>query len=70
MGRSRGKNTRNFLNLEKRNASNKIISQLQLTDNMITEDPKVILKEERKFYENLYSEPGRICAIQNFQKSI
>ena len=51
------KNSKYFLNLEKRNATEKLISQLQLSDGTITCDPKCILNEQRLFYEKLYSQP-------------
>ena len=44
------KNTRNFLNLEKRRGEKKSINKLKLTDGTETEDQEVILKEEGKFY--------------------
>ena len=43
-----------FCNLEKRNYINKTISKLQCNNNMIT-DPKCILKEQKNFYQNLYT---------------
>ncbi len=50
------KNTKYFLNLEKRNAVDKHICQLELDDGTLTSDPKHILEEEKAFYQNLYSE--------------
>ncbi len=49
------KNSNFFLNLEKRNYVNKLITQLQVNDTLIT-DQKDILTEERNFYKTLYSE--------------
>lgn len=46
--------TKYFLNIEKRNASNKCIQGLILENNVFTTDPKVILQEEKIFFENLY----------------
>ena len=43
-----------FLRLEKQRYVNKLITKLQAGDKVITE-PKAILNEEKKFYENLYS---------------
>lgn len=51
------RNTSYFLRLEKRNYSNKVISQLQINDEIITE-PQNILKAEKEFYQNLYTESG------------
>ena len=48
------KNTRYFLNLEKRRGEKKNINKLKLNDGTETEDQKVILKEEEKFYRSLY----------------
>ena len=49
------KSTKYFLNLEKRNYNNKIIGQLRLANNLVTEDKEQILKEEACFYKKLYS---------------
>ena len=49
------KNTKYFLNLERKNASAKHVYQLQMEDGNLTTDPKTILSEQRSFYENLYS---------------
>ena len=48
------KNTRYFLNLEKRRGEQKNINKLKLNDGTKTEDQEVILKEEEKFYRSLY----------------
>ena len=48
------KNTRYFLNLEKRRGEKKSINKLKLNDGTETEDQEVILKEEEKFYRSLY----------------
>ena len=48
------KNTSFFLRLEKSNYANKVISKLNVRDNIITA-PHEILEEEKNFYENLYS---------------
>ncbi len=40
--------------MEKRNAIDKHISQLQLSDGSTSSDPKIILNEQRYFYTNLY----------------
>ena len=48
------KNTRYFLNLEKRRGEKKNINKLKLNDRTETEGQEVILKEEEKFYRSLY----------------
>ena len=48
------KNRRYFLNLEKRRGEKKNINKLKLNNGTETEDQKVILKEEEKFYRSLY----------------
>ena len=48
------KNTRYFLNLEKRRGEKKNINKLKLNDGTETEDQEVILKEEENFYRSLY----------------
>ncbi len=50
------KNTKYFLNLEKKNAIDKLITQLELSDGTLISDPKAILEEEKRFYVNLYSD--------------
>ena len=52
------KNTKYFLNLEKKNATDKHICQLQTAEGKIITDPKEILIEQTSFYERLYSEPA------------
>ena len=49
------KNTRYFLNLEKKNYLNKVITTLNIDGKIIT-DPQKISKEQTKFYQNLYTE--------------
>ena len=44
------KNSKYFINLEKRQSSNKTIMRLQLQDGTITEKPQKILTEQRNFY--------------------
>ena len=61
------KNTKYFLNLEKRNAVDKHICQLQLTDGTLTSDPACILNEQKKFYQNLYS--GDLSTSEDFSQS-
>jgi len=49
------KNSKFFLNLEKSNYQNKLISQLEINNNL-TNDQKTISNELNTFYKNLYSE--------------
>lgn len=51
------KNTKFFLNLEKRNAMDKHICKLETQDGKVITEPKDILKEQRCYYETLYSLP-------------
>ena len=44
------KNTRYFLNLEKRKAEKKRIVELYLEDGTVTENQDTILKEEENFF--------------------
>ena len=48
-------NTKYFLNLEKKNFINKVITQLEINNTIISE-PKDILNEQNNYYKNLYSE--------------
>ena len=47
------KNSKYFLNLEKRNFKNGVISQLKLGDNEFATSDKEILSECETFYKNL-----------------
>ena len=49
------KNTKYFLNMEKRNYNSRIINKLRLKDNKVTFDLDQILNEEKTFYEKLYT---------------
>jgi len=49
------KNSKYFLNLEKRNFLRKKISKLKLSNGEETDDAKTILEEEKTFYKSLYS---------------
>ena len=49
------RNTKYFLNLEKRNYNNKYIRKLLIDNNIEITNPKDIILEERKFYETLYT---------------
>ncbi len=50
------KNTKYFLNLEKKNAVDKHVYRLEMPDGTISSDHKLILAEQKRFYENLYSD--------------
>ena len=47
----RGENTRDVLNIAKRNSNLKSISQLASNDNAITDDSETILNEMKMYYE-------------------
>ena len=49
------KNTKYFLNLEKKNYLNKLISSLEI-DGKITSNSNAITQEQTRFYESLYTE--------------
>jgi exonuclease III len=53
------KNTKYFLNLEKRNYINKNISKLELESGEKSSNPQVVSREIKKYYEQLYSEKGQ-----------
>ena len=57
------KNTKYFLNLEKQNYNKNVITKLKKSDGTEITDPNHILREEEKFYTNLYSPE-----ISNFSK--
>ena len=50
----RKESSKYFLNLEKSNHVNKHMRKLNL-DNVIITDPKVILFEQKRFYQELYT---------------
>jgi hypothetical protein len=54
------KNTKFFLNLEKRNYKNKCITKLIDENEETISDDDEILKYEAKFYKNLYSTPIKV----------
>ena len=49
------KNTKYFLNLEKRHFNKKIIEHLTLANDNVVNTDSEILEEEKSFYQNLYS---------------
>ena len=54
------KNSKYFLNLEKRNYKNKCITKLINESDEIIEDSNEILKYEEEFYKNLYTQPEEL----------
>ena len=50
------KSTKYFMNLEKRNYTKKYIKKLHIATGKLITDPKEILLEEKRFYEDLYTE--------------
>ena len=62
------KNTKYFLNMEKRNYSVKCIKCLKTPFGKITEEEK-ILQEEKRFYEKLYSESDKDINCRQAEKS-
>ena len=52
------KSTKYFFNLEKRNYQKKTMRKLNLNGDII-EDPKVILNEQKNFYQNLYTSQNK-----------
>ena len=53
-----GKPTKYFLNLEKRNYIRKTIISIQKVDNTIISSQCSVLKEIRKYYDDLYASKG------------
>ena len=75
MGRGGGKNTKYFLNLEKRNYNTKNIKTLISNDGKEITELRETIKEEKGFYKNLYSSKLKKNCIseeflQNLQKDI
>ena len=68
------KNSKYFINLEKRQSSNKTINRPQLQDGIITENPQKILTEQRNLYMQLYTKlqsshtPDFVNHLQNIPK--
>ena len=60
------KNSKYFFNLECSNVIKRVMTLVQLNSNEIITNPKTILKEQRNFYQTLYSSNPRI----NFDMSI
>jgi hypothetical protein len=59
------KNSKYFLNLEKRNYKNKCITKLINESDEIIEDSNEILKYEEEFYKHLYTQPEEQDNIRN-----
>ena len=60
------KNSKYFLNLEKRNYKTKHITKLKVNQSDYTENPREILKMQKEFYENLYSSNERSDYFDDF----
>ena len=63
------KNTKYFLNLEKRNYNKKYIKRLINDNNEEITDPKLILEEEKLFYKKLYSSKLKKSETDKYQES-
>ncbi|GFR81442.1 LINE-1 reverse transcriptase homolog [Elysia marginata] len=59
------KNTKYFLNIEKRRASNNLIKQLKNEAHEVIKDPHEILEEIRKYYEHLYAKDAAVEKVQD-----
>ena len=59
------RNSKYFASLEKKKAESKIISRLNIKDKIIT-DQTDILKEEKSYYENLFSKKNIKHSSYNF----
>ena len=46
-----------FLALEKQRVKNKIMTSIQISDNVLLKDPELIMKEQVNFYQKLYENP-------------
>ena len=62
-----GRNTKYFLNIEKRNSCQKAVTKLKLKDGTYTYDQVEILHEEKQFYESLYT--SEIVDAEKFSHS-
>ena len=60
------KNTKYFLNLEKRNHNNTCIKKLILDDNSELVDIKPIIQEQERFYKNLFTSKSNIENTERF----
>jgi hypothetical protein len=62
------RNTKFFLNMEKRNYKKKCITKLIDENNETIEDNDKILEYEATFYKNLYSEPMKTKGIEDTER--
>ena len=62
------KNTKYFLNLENHQKKKSCIRRIYNEHNKLISNPKEILKELNKFYQNLYSENGKKPSIETKNK--
>ena len=58
------KNTKFFLNLEKRNYNRKYIKKLKTRNNTELTNPNEILKEEHNYYQNFYT--SKVNSLENY----
>jgi hypothetical protein len=63
------RNSKFFLNLEKRNHNMKSITKLIKENEEEISEPKQILKYEEEFYKNLYSSPGSKYTVNEKEKA-
>lgn len=63
-------NSKCFCRLERRNYSTKYITELKLTDKTTTNKPQEILKEENRFYRELYTSTGVCSEDQHFYSAL
>lgn len=63
-------NSKCFCRLERRNYSTEYITELKLTDKTTTNKPQEILKEENRFYRELYTSTGLCSDDQRFYSAL
>ena len=61
------KNSKYFLNLEKRNHKKKHITSLTKEDGSVQRDAKQILEEEERFYKEIYESKNTLPESDNFK---
>ena len=59
------KNTKYFLNLERRRASNNTIKEIRMEEGIVVKDPNDILLETRGYYAKLYTKDLSINNVGN-----
>lgn len=63
-------NSKCFCRLERRNYSTEYITELKITDKTTTNKPQEILKEENRFYRELYTSTGLCSDDQRFYSAL